>query len=156
MIANQELSLKLTYRTGNVIVCVMNRVCSAWTELMRGIGTYFLSAKFLPYLWFNDKVGCLEHLHLNDVFAPLSQRTTFIPSVRLIRSTAGADQNATSRVEKTDRAMCHLDLAFLFKLKQIICNNTELTIKTDEEVASFPPILALVRAHGTALLFVFS
>lgn len=51
----KTLSLKLKYRSGNIISLVVHIFCSAWTKLLACIGPQSLSAQFLHCLWYSEK-----------------------------------------------------------------------------------------------------
>lgn len=80
----KTLSLKLNYRTGNIIGFLVHRVFSASSQLLQSVGREPLMTQILPCLCYNATTGCYEQLPREDWFSLLSQRESLTPYVRLI------------------------------------------------------------------------
>lgn len=102
-----------------------------------------------------SNVLLFEKLQREKSFSPLSQKVSLTTSVRPIRGRVGPDEKAVRRNTETYHAVRHLVFAFLFRLKQTVCNNLIYTLE-DADVLNFALIRYLRRAHITAPLLVFS
>lgn len=94
-----------------------------------------------PLYVYNEPTGFYEYLRREYVFN--------------IRRGFRVYETAAGRNPETDHAMRLLAFAFLFKLRQILCNISMYALEY-KEVLNFPSISSLLRAHVTALQFVFS
>lgn len=67
----------------------------------------------------------------------------------------GVYETAAGGNMETDHPVRHSMLTFLFKLKQLVCNNSIYRLE-DADALNFPFILSLLLAYDKALLLVFS
>ena len=155
-VQEKTLTLAADYRNGNIIGYVVRSICSAWDLLLKNISDESLSTHLLPYIRYNDNTGCFQLVSREDGFAPLSQKQSFIPSIRPMKGGGeDVDETAAGRVTPNDHAMRHVAYSFLYKLKKIILDSQIYALKNDQEVANYPPIKALQCASGHDLPFVF-
>lgn len=70
----QYVSVRMNYQSVNIIDIFMKSVVTKWTPLFRLIGTDALKACPIPYKWYNMATSMCNHLIVEDVFAPLTQR----------------------------------------------------------------------------------
>lgn len=74
----------MNYRTGNVIIFVLQRIVAARTTPLRVIGTEPSSTYILRNLRYNLATCISEHLRSEDGLAHIIQLQNRIPSVRVI------------------------------------------------------------------------
>ena len=152
--AADRVTVKVSYRVGNILGFVVSRVTSAWAHLIRRMGHEALSAVVAPYMWYNSTTGTFEHLTRSDGFAPTAQRESLLGEGRPAAGGPAFDAAATTRSEAMDHAYRHVSYAMLKKLKDIVCNN-ELYKMSERQITEWPVLSALHRQHGAALPFAF-
>lgn len=131
-ISSKTMSVRIKYRPGNIIGLVVHRVCSAWTTLMVLVGTKALSVQLLPLLCYNDEQGVLAFSDRRS--CPSKPASVVKQSIRPLKSGGEVDAIASGRNDEMDHKVRYLAIAFLSKLRQIVCSNTN-TIHTLEDCA---------------------
>lgn len=154
MIFGKTLTVKLNNRSSNIVVFMLHKTCSYFTQLMRRIGNYSLHVPLFNYVRYNYSSGCYGYLRLGDGHCPLSTPKDLTISALPIRNATEVHETAAGCNKETNHTMRHSIFDFLLNVRKPVWNNSICTLE-DEQFLKFLSIRSLCGTHWTASPFVF-
>lgn len=108
-----NMSVNINYRTGNIICLIVKRMVHLFTPLLRRVVSYARENYLLLYMWYNTVTGMYGTRMIHDGFVLLRHRNTLLPSVRSVRSdTDGVHESYSWRDGQNDYGMCYIGNIF--------------------------------------------